>query len=957
MIFRAIVSLLMLLVFNVASFSQNKTLQGLPFIQNYGPDTYDGGIQNWSIVQHQNGLLYVANNLGLLEYDGHNWDMYAVENRTKVRSIFVDQDNRIYVGSQRDFGYFSPNEVGQLQYTSLADSLPSQFRDFDETWKVYGMDNKIYFCTFSEIFIYDGNDITTVSSDFPLEISFLHENQLYTQEWGKGLSKLQENELELIPGGEFFREKRISNIFKYDNSSWLISTFTDGIFMYENSRITPFVVDISLNLSQLIINYATRLTNGLIALGTQNGGLIIINKQGALIYQFDQSSGLKDGTVNFIYEDLQGNLWLTLNNGISRIDLNSPFSRINDRLGLSGSGYAAYKTKTALYLGTNNGLYKYNKSKTEFELIEGTEGQVYSIQVINDRLLIGHHNGPMEIINGKANLLYSEKGAWIFKQHPTKPDVILEGTYLGINKSDLSGNTFEKISGFSESSRIMEFDDDYLWVTQGYKGAYRLKLSDDLRVIEEVKLYNSANGFPSDLLINVYKIDNQLIFTSDSGFFQYDKDLDRFTSLGALDELVGGESSIVDMEADEIGNIYFIERSKLGVLKPKGNFNYDITTKSFNKVQGLWNDDLGNISVLDNENILIGAKEGFIHYSPTKDILKDNSFQVLLRRVSNGGKNDSILHYGHPNGKENKAQSSFSFSQNSFAFSFAAPHFESDSHINYQYKLENYDKEWSDWSLTNFKEYTNLREGNYTFSVKAKNIFDQETEVESYDFKILPPIYRTTFAYSLYGLTTFILFFSGFKTLDARHKRKTQEIEAAKNKEIKRRDSKIQDITQKSEEEIVKLRNEKLRTEIGLKSQALTSSAMHLIQKNQLLNQIKNTLKHLNKEQEDKQLVKELNRIVKSIDKDLSTGEQWDQFQVNFDQVHGNFITRLKEAFPGLTPQELRFSAYIRMNLNTKEIANLLNISVRGVEIGRYRVRKKLELKRENNLSDFILRF
>lgn len=957
MSYRKILFVFFSLALNTFVSAQSATVQGLPFIQNYGPDTYNGGIQNWSIVQHQNGLLYVANNLGLLEYDGHNWGMYAVENRTKVRSIFIDQDNRIYVGSQRDFGYFSPNEKGQLIYTSLADSLSAKYRDFDETWKVFGMDNKIYFCTFNEIFIYDGKDIVTVSSNFQLEVSFLHENQLYTQEWGKGLSKLHENELQLIPGGEFFKEKRISNILKYDNSSWLISTFTNGVFIYENGEISSFEVDSSINLPQLIINYSTRLANGLIALGTQNGGLIIINKQGELIYRIDQGSGLKDGTVNFIYEDLQGNLWLTLNNGISRIDLNSPFSRLNDRIGLSGSGYAAYKSKEALYLGTNNGLYQYNKRNGEFDLIGGTEGQVYSIQELNGRLLIGHHNGPIEIIDGKSKLLDSEKGAWMFKQHPTKPEIILEGTYLGLNKSNLSKDTFQKISGFSESSRVMEFDDDYLWVTQGYKGAYRLKLSDDLSAIVETKLYNSANGFPSDLLINVYKIDNQLIFTSDRGFYQYDSKSDSFKSLEALDELVGKESSIVDMEADEIGNIYFIERSKLGVLKPKGNLGYEMTTKSFNKVQGLWNDDLGNITVLDNENILIGAKEGFIHYSPIKDVPKDSFFQVLLRQVSNGGKVDSILHFGHPNGLEAMAQSNFTFSQNSFAFSYAAPHFESDSHVNYQYKLENYDEEWSDWSLTNFKEYTNLTEGNYSFSVRAKNIFDQETEVTSYEFKVLPPIYRTTFAYSLYGLTTFILLFSGFKTLDARYKRRTQEIEEAKNQEIERRDSKIQDITQKSEEEIVKLKNEKLTNEIGLKSQALTSSAMHLIQKNQLLNQIKKTLKNLNKEQEDKLLIKELNRIVKSIDKDLATGEQWDQFQVNFDQVHGNFITRIKEAYPGLTPQELRFSAYIRMNLNTKEIANLLNISVRGVEIGRYRVRKKLELKRENNLSDFILRF
>ena len=101
----------------------------------------------------------------------------------------------------------------------------------------------------------------------------------------------------------------------------------------------------------------------------------------------------------------------------------------------------------------------------------------------------------------------------------------------------------------------------------------------------------------------------------------------------------------------------------------------------------------------------------------------------------------------------------------------------------------------------------------------------------------------------------------------------------------------------------------------------------------------------------------QVNRLIKSIDRDLASAEEWSQFEENFDQVHGNFITRLKEAYPKLTPQEIKFSAYLRMNLNSKEMANLLNISVRGVEIGRYRVRKKLELERKDNLSDFLIRF
>ncbi len=941
-----------------APHAQEKQIGGLPFIQNYGPEEYNGGIQNWSIIQQSSGLLYVANNMGLLEFDGHTWTTYTVPNRTKIRSLFIDQKENIYVGSQRDFGYFHADNQGELVYTSLADSLPIKFRDFDETWKIYGKDNLVYFCTFSEIFVYDGQKIQVVTSDYQLEVSFFHNNDLYTQEWTKGLSKLEGDQLELIPNGDFFKDKRISNIFNYDNEQWLISTFDAGLFTYNNGVIEQLKVDSRLDLRQLIINYSTHLANGQIALGTQNGGLVIISKEGDLISQIDQSTGLRDRTVNFIYEDLQSNLWLTLNNGISRVDLNSPFTLINERMQLSGSGYAALSTDDGVYFGTNNGLYLLEGGKMKY--IEGTAGQVYSIQKIANRLFIGHHNGPMEIRNKKSQLLYNEKGAWVFKQHPEKPDIVIEGTYLGLNRLNLSKDAnleFEKINGFTESSRVMEFDDNHLWVTQGYKGAFKLKLSEDLNSTEEVKLYNSENGFPSDLLINVYKINNRLVFTSESGFFQYNAETDEFEPLETFNKLLGTESSIVDMATDEIGNIYFIESNKLGVLKPKGDFDYDVATNSFNKIRNLLNDDLGNITVIDNDNVLIGAREGFIHYSSSKDIPKRNSFNILFRSIVNSGKSDSTLHKGHKLSIKGGNVPKFKYAQNTFSFGFAAPHFESGNQVRYKFKLQKYDGEWTDWTASNFKEYTNLREGEYTFTVKAKNIFDQETEPITYSFEISPPIYRTTFAYAFYSIGILMLLFTGFKTLDARHKKNALYLESLKNEEIKQKESQIEHITIKSEEEIIKLKNEKLTNEVSLKSQALTSSAMNLIQKNQLLNQIKNTLKNLNKELEDKQHVTQLNRIVKSIDRDLASGEEWGQFQDNFDQVHGNFITRLKEAYPGLTPQELKFSAYIRMNLNTKEIANLLNISVRGVEIGRYRVRKKLQLERKDNLSDFILRF
>ncbi len=937
----------------------SQVIQGLPFISNYDPESYKAGIQNWDITQDANGLLYVANNLGLLEFDGSTWQQYPIRG-TKTRSIFIGPDRKIYVGSQADFGYLLPDARGKLQYTSLADQLPPELRDFDETWKIYGIDDIVYFCTFEKIYIYDGETVNSVSSPHKLEISFLVNNRLYVQEWEKGLSMLQGGELVLIRDGDFFQDKRISNIMNYDKDHMLITTFNHGVFLY-NGVIKPFEFEGVFWRNENIINYSRRLRDGNIALGTQNAGLFIIDKEGNLILHLDKGSGLSDHTVNYIYEDNQSNLWLAMNNGVSRVDLNSPFTIIDDRKGLSGAGYTALLSNGDIYLGTNNGLYRWRNEQMEF--VPGTEGQVYSVQEIKGQILMGHHNGAFIIENGRARPVSDEKGGWLFRSAPGLGDQLIEGTYQGLNLLEWNGDKLTnklKIEGFDESSRVMEFDGNTLWIAQGYKGVFKLQLNDDLTRVTESRLYKSEDGFPSDVLINVFKIANQLVFTAEEGFYEYNPATDRFDSLTHFNELIGATASMVDMEADEIGNVYFIEQSKLGVLRPQGNHSFESHISPFNKVRGIWNDDLANITVLNNHNILIGGRQGFIHYNPVRDVPKNSLFNILFRKISNEGRLDSVMYEGHSIDQAILAKESvdqFRFTQNSFVFDYAAPHFESRDEVMYQYKLDNYDDQWSDWTYMNSKEYTNLYEGRYTFRVKAKNIFDAETEEIQYSFRVSPPIYRTTFAYILYAVLTLILFYLAFKWLDKRHKQQTQELEEQQDQELKRKDNQIQSITEKSEAEIIKLRNEKLKTEVNLKSQALTSSAMNLIQKNQLLNNIKNTLKAIPKEEADKALHAKLTKLVKSIDKDLAGGEEWSQFAENFDQVHGNFITRLKESYPALTPQEIKFSAYIRMNLNTKEIANLLSISVRGVEIGRYRVRKKLALERKDNLSDFLLRF
>ncbi|WP_084438903.1 triple tyrosine motif-containing protein [Algoriphagus mannitolivorans] len=941
-------------------FSQNTSeFQGLPFITNYPATVYEAGIQNWDITQDNMGRIFIANNLGLLEYDGRSWQRYGLNN-TKVRSALFGQNGRIYVGSQGDFGFLQGDPLGELTYVSLADSLDTSLRDFDETWKVFAQGDQVYFCTFKRVYIFEKNELRTVDSPKRLDISFQVENQIYTQIPGEGLNKLTETGFEVVLNGDFFADKRISNILAYDRNRWLISTFSNGLFLYDG-QIKPFPLSSSFWKNEYLINYSTRLKDGGIALGTQNAGVFILDQNGQLRYHLDKESGLMDLTIHYIFEDDQQGLWLAMNNGLARIDLVSPFTRIDDRLGLTGSGYAALKKGNTIYLGTNNGLFLWENGN--ISIVEGTEGQVYSVQDIRGKVIVGHNNGAMLIENRKAIPLHSAQGAWIFKQVPSSPSLLIQGTYSGLNLFEWRNDRpvfLQKIEGFDESSRVMEFEENTLWVAHGYKGVYRIKFSDDFKKVEESVLYNSAQGFPNDELINVYKIANQLIFTANGGFYKYEAAKDRFFPWDEFNDLFGYGTRVADLEGDELGNIYFIEEDRLGVIKSLANGKKQINSKSFNKIKRLWNDDLANVIVLNNQNILIGGKEGFIHYNPQKDLPRTELPKVFFKEITNHGKESKGLFFGHKSPDQDPSISldrDLTFSQNSFLFEFSSPHFESSGMVQYQVMLENYDAEWSPWTTESRKEYTNLREGDYVFWVKSKNIFEEESEPIAFSFTIKPPIYRSLGAYVIYTILIVAGLWMGFMFLDKRYKKKTKAIEIEKNRALQKKESELEDLTQRTEEEIIKLKNSKLEAEINFKNQELTSSAMHLIQKNKLLQDIKNSLKNLSSEEKNKQLNSQLNRLVKSIDKDLEGGEEWALFSQNFDQVHGNFITRLKERYPDLTPQEIKFSAYIRMNLNTKEIANLLGISVRGVEIGRYRVRKKLGLERQENLSDFLLRF
>jgi ligand-binding sensor domain-containing protein/DNA-binding CsgD family transcriptional regulator len=955
----------MILLLFLGSYSYSQFI-GYPFYKYYSSQDYHGGIQNWKITQSQNGLLYVANNFGLLEFDGTNWNKYSLESGTKCRDVFVDTDGKIYIAAQGDFGYYIPNDLGKLTFVSLADSIPGEKRNFDEAWRVFKKNDQLLFCTFDDIFIFDlsGKLLNTVDPETDPDNFFLVDHRLHLNQTGLGLSIMENGAVKQAEYGAFFKNMSISGILEITNNQLLISTLKSGVFLKTGNNITVWNKQNQATFKSSNINQMIRLKSGAIAIGTQNEGLFILDSKGNIEMQLNKGRGIENRTVLSLYEDIQGNLWLGHNNGISSVALNSPFEHLNEQTGLPGTGYDALLLRDTLYLGTNNGLYFKNirQKNTTFQKVENTTGQVYYIEHLNNEIVMGHHSGTFRISNGKATNLSEIPGTWTLLDLNKYPDYILQGNYKGLSlfrKTSTGLEFLHKLEGFEESSRVMEEDDEgNIWMTHGYKGVFKINLSEDLQSVQS-EYYGKEKGLPSKVLINVWSLNNDLIFSTESGLYEYRKKEDRFTKSSFLSDYFPDNVQFVSFTEDALGNIYFINTEETGVLEKTTNGNYKKHTAVFNQLTNVLNDDLHNIITLEANKILFAAKEGFIHFDNSVQKLQDIEYNVIFTKISISNSKDSILTFGRRmqdnkvSFKQANTAIEIPFKENSIRIEYSAPYMNGQFHNEYQYWLENNDETYSNWSTRTAKEYTNLQEGDYIFHVRAKNIHGQLSKIATFEFSILPPWYRTNWAYGLYiflGLVSSIVIFLLF---ELRYKKKTEIITEEKEKEITRIDSELKS----SEQKLEHLKNEKLKSEIKLKNKELATSTMHLINKNSFINSIKSNLNNISKRSKNQEVKHEIGRVVHNIDKNISADDDWEHFSIHFDQVHGDFIKRWQIDYPDLSPQEMKLSAYLRMNLSTKEIAHLLNISVRGVEIARYRLRKKLELERSDNLQEFILKY
>lgn len=925
-------------------------------IENFSPTEYKAGIQNIDFAQNRDMTLFVANNLGVLSFNGNEWKRHDFKTGKKKRSLAFDENtDRLYVGSQGDFGYFQED----WEYISLVDKIPEGERGFDEVWDVFLVGSHTYFCTFQGIYAFDGTNMAVIKHPDGLERSFCTNGKLFTQSQRGKLFEVESNQLvQTYP--QNIEEQIIAGIVPQDG----------GYLLFYNSGqielTTPFGVtqqydELMEALSETYVNHVLQLSDTRLAISTQTSGLFLYDLQEYTFERISTREGLATNVCLRSFQDYAGNLWVGMQNGIALVHINSPMRLLNQEINIQGSGYEAFEATEGTYYTTSNGIYYLAKNATQCEFLSGAEGPAYGMQEIAGRLYAGHHTGLFLLENGRATRIATTDGLWQVKQLRSRPEFAIGGSYSGLYLFKITGNKtlslVQKIKGFGDSSRFFEEDQEgKIWVGQYYKGLFELILSDDLTqaTVEEV---SKDAAFPINAQLILSSIDDDLYLASYTGLYQ----------LAAIDGTVTraemfsghiGEQPVYLFEQDNKNHVHVLAENKVGFYKQISANNYVFVPSSLYQLRYQLNNDLLHASVNIKEGVLFSANEGFIQYDPKlEDPLKIEQSLVINQVFS--VTQDLILYVRKSFKEKPQDINRLVISPKAKVLKIDVESFQFNNLGNQQFRylLKGFDEEYSAWTNTATKEYTNLREGEYEFTAQTRNYLGQITTSQTLLFIVEPPFHRSLLAKSLYlilGLGALLL---GFRYQRRRYKRKAEKLEETKRLELAEKQKKLIEIEQQKEQEVLQLKEEKMQSELQSVNNLLAASTMNLVVKNEFIEAIKEELKTVKQKGKNVETKQALERIVKEIDTTLRLQEDWEQFEYHFDKVHRDFLTRLRADYPDLSPNEQKLCAFLRLNLNTKDIANLLHISLRGVEVARYRLRKKLELDKGQNLSKFILKY
>jgi DNA-binding CsgD family transcriptional regulator len=921
--------------------------QETPPLINYPASLYKAHNQNWAISQRKDNVIYAANSDGLMEFDGAAWKLHPLPDGQIVRTVLCDEvvikaapgktnpitssrEQRVYVGGFSEFGYWKKEQDGQLRYYSLSKKANFASLRTEEIWHILKTPEHIYFQSFAKIYRYDGKKLEEIpaSGNF-MFMRYVH-GRILVQMIGKGIYELKGTRFVPLPGTDALSPTIVSSVLPLSNDRILITTTKNGLYIWQNNLLTPWNIAISDALKRDIINRAIVLRkDSSLVFGTIQNGVYVVSAQGELKFRFNKETGLQNNTVLALHEDNRNQLWVGLDQGIDMIKMSSPVISYQTTDNPLGSTYTAAIWRGKLYVGSNKGVFvKKWLSPEPFRPVIGLEGQTWTLKVVDDQLLCGHNDATYRIGETGITKISSINGGWVMLPVATGKDtLLLQGGYVGLHvyKKDHRGlwSYAYPVKGIQPIPirQIVRDKKGQFWLGHAYRGLFAATLTPLLDSVTQWRDYKSPRDIPSEFAIEITSRRDKVHIRSGNSFFEPDDQ----NKLHPTSDYAGEEEPFKIRAG--IGDEWFkVFMNRITYYRPEKepqNLPLNLIRNS------------ETIVPLPPDFYFFCLDNGYALYNRLSDSPPAQSAAgPVIRKVANLRSLTETFAVADKPALPARVRS--------LRISFALPEY--GQNIRYRYRLTGLTDQWSEWTEQSFVEFTNLESNDYVFEIRS-NLNDKVT---SYAFSIKPYWRETLLARLLFALLLLLAFLG---LIFYQEKRLTRH----RKRLIHEQEEKLRQERLSSERKIMQIQNEKLQSEIQNKSQQLSNVAINVVRKNEILEEIRDELKQVKTEMGQQLPNIHYQKLLNSIERNVAGKEDWTLFEQNFDEVHEQFFKRLRQLFPNISPSELRLAACLRMNLSTKEMAPVLGISIRGVEIKRYRLRKKIGLSSDSNLVQFMM--
>lgn len=747
---------------------------GLPLLQNIKPRDYAAGTQNWAVLQDTQGILYVGNNAGILEFDGVNWRVIQTANKSVVRSLSLAADGKIYVGAKGEIGYLEHQPVGPKVYRSLNELIPAHARNFQDVRQTFATPHGVFFISRDFVFLLNEDRIRVWATQSAFLKAFWVNDRLLLKEQHSALREWYNGQFRDVPQGAFFLNKQIYVIEPYKNNTLLIGTRNHGLFLATETSVTPFAFPLTDTLTAAELYSGLTLRNGHYALGTVHDGVFVVDQAGQLVDHITKASGLHDQNIRALFQDHQGGLWLALDHGLSRLNLSAALSVFNSQRGLEGNVLALHRYQDHLYAGTSLGLFKLAdtpQNNPQFHRIASVRKQIWDFINFQDQLLAAGNQGVYQVNPEHLTLLRaSTQASKVLALSTLNPHRLYVGLQDGLASMRFEAGTWideGKIAGIQGNlNSIVETAQGELWVGTLAHGVYQIKLPTDWTGGNTVQLaithYTKQDGLPSLNRNTVYEFDDALYFATVRGIFRFEPQTNRFVLDPSFAAMFNGEQPWIRHPVkDGDGQVWMLIWDNIagtrhaGVALPQEDGRYIWSTSN---LQSLNDTPLDTLLLEDAPErvVWLGGAEGVFRFA-TGQFQAASIKRPLVRQVISGG---SYVVY---NGGSAATSLNLAANQHHLRFYFTNLNYNALEPIPMRIKLVGHDKDWSAWHQEHYRDYTNLPSGTYQFRLQTKDPYGKLIDSLPITVTIATPMYLQYWAITGYIAGVLLLLYGMMK--------------------------------------------------------------------------------------------------------------------------------------------------------------------------------------------------